>query len=179
MKKSILVSSAALFVAILATLMYPIAAYDDPIPHFHHPDYTGVVGWSGPDLANECTHLIGLVGTEYDTWTGVGVALYYWPYPPPYSYYGVWAPFERGYGGEYPAIGPMHCDWILDGTADGYDAPQNFVYKEQPYPGYYQDWSKSGYCIAVNTFWMTGSHFFDAPYTYWYLDSSVTVNAEP
>jgi len=122
MKRSILVSSVALSAAILATLMAPLANAD--VPHFHHPDYSGYIGYTDPgsfDVAVECTHLNNLVATIYDTWTGVGVKQWYQSNPPPYIYSSALVIFERGYGGHNEAIGNMECDWIFAGGVVGED----------------------------------------------------------
>lgn len=169
MKKSSLITSAVLSVALLATLLLSGAR-------------AIWRGYPGPDELVDCDHS-GVFGSVYDTFTAVGVRGYYGWEPPAYVH-GDWY-FTRGYGGAYPALGNMYCYWTYSPYYGSYQDPPHFVYETRyltgkPCTAYYQDWERHDYSLPRSTTisGYTGSYFYN-PQTgnWWYVSSYVGMTA--
>lgn len=171
MKKGILVLYLVLSAALLVALMVT-------------PMFSGVhaywVGYPGPDTLSDCDHF-GDYNETNDTFTAIGVAGYY-GYEPPAYVHGNWI-FCSGYGGDYPASGPMTCQWYMAPNWDvHYDYSSfSWEYRNNAW-AWYRDWSVWDYELprVAALSGVTAAYFYDPqdPQDTWWVSSAVSMTAD-
>lgn len=172
MKKSILVLSSVLVISLSVTFMTTLMFSGV------HADW---VGYPGPDQLADCDHY-GTYGCSNDTFTAIGLEGYYGWEPPAYVH-GNWS-YCSGYGGDYPASGPMTCQrYIAPSTwITHYDYSSfSWEYRHNAW-AYYRDWEIIDYSLprVAALSGVTVAQFYDPddPDDTWYISSAVSMAAD-